>query len=194
MTDYALWYDLSLSRGKIRMLSSYDMIKDVHNFHDFDKLLIMWDEYKNVLGDLLIDNYSELEYIENFQPEKKLVPNTDQYVECDSNREKDIEEIKRIFSKPYEKTFIENKGILEAFLTYLKMNNIKALLYFPPFPDIFKRNIDSIMQKRTHNVINEFQKKYNFDILDLTYDKGFSDELFCDWSHLNAEGANLRHI
>lgn len=88
-------------------------------------------------------------------------------------------------------TFIENKGILEAFLTYLKMNNIKALLYFPPFPDIFKRNIDSIMQKRTHNVINEFQKKYNFDILDLTYDKGFSDELFCDWSHLNAEGANL---
>ena len=191
MTDYALWYDLSLSRGKIRMLSSYDMIKDVHNFHDFDKLLIMWDEYKNVLGDLLIDNYSELEYIENFQPEKKLVPNTDQYVECDSNREKDIEEIKRIFSKPYEKTFIENKGILEAFLTYLKMNNIKALLYFPPFPDIFKRNIGSIMQKRTHNVINEFQKKYNFDILDLTYDKGFSDELFCDWSHLNAEGANL---
>ena len=50
---------------------------------------------------------------------------------------------------------------------------------------------NSIMQKRTHNVINEFQKKYNFDILDLTYDKGFSDELFCDWSHLNAEGANL---
>ena len=133
----------------------------------------------------------EVEYEENVHPEKSFELRTGKYAESESDREGDVKEIKRLFAKPYEETFLENKSILQEFFEYLKKNKIRTLVYFPPFPDIFKKNTDITMKRRTRNVIREFQKKYNFDVLDLTEDDDFSDEFFCDWSHLNWLGANL---
>lgn len=191
MTDYALWYDLSLSKNRIRMLCSYDMIKNTHNFHDYDNLLLMWDEYKDILKNLLIKDYNELEYEHSFHPEKVYIPNYNKYTECNSEIEKDLEEIKHVFSKPYEKTFIENKQILIVFLKYLTLNKINTLIYFPPFPKIFRENTDISMKRITRNFIFELQKFYHFNILDLTDNPDFTDDLFFDWCHLNAVGADL---
>jgi len=40
-------------------------------------------------------------------------------------------------------------------------------------------------------LLGSLKEKYKFDILDLTYDEDFTDDLFCDCSHLNDAGADL---
>lgn len=139
----------------------------------------------------MIKDYNELEYEHSFHPEKVYIPNYNKYTECNSNRKKDLEEIKHLFSKPYEKTFIENKQILTVFLKYLTLNKIKTLIYFPPFPKIFRENTEISMKRTTRNFIFELQDLYHFNILDLTDDPDFTDDLFFDWCHLNAVGADL---
>lgn len=193
MSDYAFWYDMSLSKEtQLRMLCYYDMIRNVHHFHDFDEQLLMWRSYKDVLNTLFIQNYDKLDYQHTVHPEALFnKENKTEYVETDSNRDRDTQEVIRLFSKPYEKTYCENKKILELFLKYLFMNKIKTITFFPPFPTIFRRNISATMQQRTHELLGSLKEKYKFDILDLTYDEDFTDDLFCDCSHLNDAGADL---
>jgi len=50
-------------------------------------------------------------------------------------------------------TFKENMGILERFMKFLYLHNIKVLVYIPPFPDIFNEFTSIEMRETTLKVL-----------------------------------------
>lgn len=189
MDFYRLWYDLSLSEGKIRMLCFYRRLRAVHHFHDFDSLLLRTEEDYKICEELMTDDYMEKDYINSFHPENYFGEIHDQYEMTEEAYQRDSEEVKKVFHKPYPYTFQENKDILDKFLKFLHMHNIKTLIYIPPFPRIFNEFTSEQMKKETENVIAEFKEKYEFGYLDLSNHELFTDEYFADWCHLNQKGA-----
>lgn len=102
-----------------------------------------------------------------------------------------VEEIKRVFNKPYEETLKENIMIFDTYLRFLREKNIKTLVLIPPFPDIYKENMPQEMRDETELILKEFQKEYGFEYINLIECSEFKDEHFADWSHLNIYGADL---
>lgn len=78
MDFYRLWYDLSLSSGKRRMLCFYKRLKTTHHFHEVDNWLLRYEEDLKCCEELLIENYMDEDFNNNFCPElyyKKIMNN-----------------------------------------------------------------------------------------------------------------------
>lgn len=189
MDFYRLWYDLSKSDAKIRMLCFYNKLKCVHHLHDFNHYLIKAEEDLKVCKELMIDDYLNRDYLNNFHPELYYGEDKEQYEMTEEVFYRDSEEVKKVFHKPYPATFQENIGILESFLRFLQLRKIKTLVYIPPFPEIFNRFTSKEMKQKTLEVISELRDTYEFDFLDLSEHELFTDEYFSDWCHLNSRGA-----
>lgn len=193
MDFYRLWYDLSLSpENNARMLCYYKRLRTMHHWHDMDCQLSKYDEDLKICDELMIENYMDYDYCHNFHPElyyeKEVL---EQYYPSQEEYLRDSNEIKKVFDKPYPLTFQENTGILERYLKFLCLHEIKVLIYIPPFPEIFNTFTSDEMKQSTLNVLSSLKEKYEFDFLDLSDDKRFTSENFADWSHLNSSGANL---
>ena len=192
MDFYRLWYDLSLSsEDKIRMLCFYERTGCTHHYHDMDSMVADYWKYRENCEELMIENYMEKDFCNTFHPECIFIEDKQQYEMTEEAYHRDSEEIKKVFHKPYPITFEENKRILEMFLKFLYLHNIKVLVYIPPFPKIFNEFTSVDMKRTTLDVLSELRKIYEFDMLDLSTNELFSNEHFSDWSHLNSYGANL---
>ncbi len=191
MDYYRFWYDLSLSKEGERMLCFYGRIGRMHNYHAMDGLVAGYKEYQENCAELMVRDYMEKDYCNTFHPERVYVKDKQQYKMSEEAYKRDSEEIKKVFHKPYPGTFEENVGILECYLKFLNLHNVKALIYIPPFPRIFNEFTSVDMKNTTLDVLSRLAKMYEFDMLDLSEDGLFSNEHFSDWSHLNCYGADL---
>lgn len=193
MDFYRLWYDLSLSpENRHRMLFFYRRLKNVHHFHSADSLLSQYEEDLRICDELMADGYADIDYKNNGYSEAYYEKaSKKQYEMTDETYEKDVKEIQKLFHKPYPATFKENKGILERFLKFLHLHNIKTLIFIPPFPEIFNENTPEDMRQTTLAVLEEMKERYEFDILDISNDHGFPNHYFTDCSHLNSTGAEF---
>ncbi len=191
MNFYKLWYDLSLSSNQDNMLCFYKRLKCAHHFHKMDLWLLKYEENLKVCEEIMVENYMDIDYNSNFHPELYYKEVNKQYEMSDEVYKRDGEEVKKVFHKPYPLTFEENVGILEMFLKFLYIHNIKTLVYIPPFPKIFNDFTPQNMKETTWEVLLKLKEKYEFHILDLSEDKAFENKHFADWSHLNINGANL---
>lgn len=191
MDFYRLWYDLSMSDAKIRMLCFYKRLRCVHHFHDFDSHLVKAEEDLKVCEKLMIDKYIHKDYVNSFHPELHFGEDRDQYIMTEEAYQRDREEVRKVFHKPYPLTMQENIGILNHFLKFLYSHHIKVLVYIPPFPEVFNEFTSKEMKNTTLNVLSELKEIYEFDFLDLSEHKMFTNEYFADWCHLNSKGAKL---
>ncbi len=193
MDFYRLWYDLSLSpQNKIRMLCHYKKIKCIHHFHEMDHAILQYEEDLKLCKELLVENYMDIDYCRNFQPELYYEKeNKVKYNPTNEEEKQDQEKVKQIFNKPYPLTFSENVGILEKYLKFLLMKDIKILIYIPPFPKIFNELTPGDMKQTTLELLLTLKEKFGFDLLDLSEAKEFTNNHFADWSHLNSAGADL---
>lgn len=140
----------------------------------------------------MVDGYADIDYKNNGYSESHYKnAGKKQYEMTDETYEKDVKEIQKLFHKPYPATFKENKGILERFLKFLHLHNIKTLIFIPPFPEIFNENTPEDMRQTTLAVLEEMKERYEFDILDISNDHGFPNHYFTDCSHLNSTGAEF---
>ena len=163
----------------------------MHNYHAMDGLVAGYKEYQENCAELMVRDYMEKDYCNTFHPERVYVKDKQQYKMSEEAYKRDSEEIKKVFHKPYPGTFEENVGILECYLKFLNLHNVKALIYIPPFPRIFNEFTSVDMKNTTLDVLSRLAKMYEFDMLDLSEDGLFSNEHFSDWSHLNCYGADL---
>lgn len=191
MDFYRLWYDLSLSLQKERMLCFYNRLRCVHHYHDMDSWLMRYDEEVKICEELMIENYMDKDFCDNFHLELYYGEIKEQYEMTDETYSRDSEEVKKVFNKPYPLTFHENIGILERFLKFLSLHHIKIIVYIPPFPKIFNEFTSADMKQTTLAVLSELKERYEYEILDLSENKLFSNKHFADWCHLNAYGADL---
>lgn len=193
MDYYRLWYDLSLSeQNNSRMLCFYKRLGCLHHYHEMDHMVLEYEENLKICDELLIDNYMDIDYNNNFHPELYYEKeDKQQYQPTDEEYLRDSEEVKKVFNKSYPQTFEENCDILEKYLKFLYLHNIKILIYIPPFPKIFNEFTPVEMKQQTLRILSNLREKYEFDILNLSEEKAFTNDYFSDWSHLNSLGADL---
>ncbi|MCM1326535.1 MAG: hypothetical protein NC094_04505 [Bacteroidales bacterium] len=188
MSFYALWYDLSLSAGASRMLCFYDRIGTLHHYDaDFTA-----NQSKDLLlcKEIFLEDFLQ-KYYESYHKngiEAIEAPHIEVY-NPEATYENDIQEIKKVFHKPYEDTFKENVGILKRFFKFLSFHKIKTIVYIPPFPEIFNKYTPEDMKERTLSFLNEMKEEFHFEILDASANKEFDSTCFADWCHLNTKGA-----
>ncbi len=191
MDFYRLWYDLSLSEAGIRMLCFYGRTGCMHNYHALDNMVLDYWKYRKICEELMVENYMEKDFCNTFHPEQFLLEDKQRYEMTEEAYKRDSEEVKKVFHKPYPVTFEENMGILEEFLKFLCLHDIKILVYIPPFPKIFNEFTSADMKHVTLDKLSELRELYGFDMLNLSENDIFSDEYFSDWCHLNSYGADL---
>ena len=190
MDFYRLWYDLSMSAYKERMMCMYHKLHCVHHFHELDAALGRYEEDLKICEELLVENYMDQEYHRESQIHEKREANV--YDPTEEEYQRDISILKgHVFHKPYPHTFCENVGILEKILKFSRLRNIQILVYIPPFTKVFHACTPDSMRKDTWDVLRELQKLYAFPILDLSEHSAFEKKHFADCAHLNDDGADL---
>ena len=190
MDFYRLWYDLSMSNEKGRMLLFYKYLHCLHHCHEMAPFQFEYAEAIHACNEIMIENYLNQDF-QNHIPQALFQKRESVYDPAEEDRRHDIEEIRKIFHKPYPATLRENTGILERFLKFLTLRNIKTLIYIPPFPKIFNDFTPENMKNETWNILYGLCESYKFDILDLSGHPSFENRHFADWSHLNDAGAGL---
>lgn len=194
MDFYRLWYDMSLSEEtRMHILPHYHRIKCTHHFHQTDAWLINYMHDLKICDLLMVPNYMDRDYTNTFHPEKVEWRRTTCY-DPGVQYEKDCEEVKKVFNKPYPQTFSENVEILNLYLKFCHLHGIKVLVYIPPFPAVFNENTPCKMREKTLNVLMNLKQLYAFDILDLSDSPLFSNKHFADWCHLNGDGADVATV
>ncbi|ADL53953.1 hypothetical protein [Clostridium cellulovorans] len=191
---YSFHYDLSLSANEARVNYYYPITKKMHN---------------NKLAGTYLTYQNQLEYIqekilkkEHLNEAFNLVRNYyDKVIDSSSMKEyncqsrtneellADIEFIKRDYKKDYPKTVIENKRILEDYLSFLEANSIKPIVIVCPTTKIYQAFTPKKLQQEFYEIINEISLKYEFQFFDYYYSNEFEDSDFIDVSHLNYKGA-----
>lgn len=192
MDFYRLWYDLSLSSQRERMLCFYQYSESMHHNHEWDAWLKNYHEDFNICGQLMVEDYMEKDYCNCFHPQRVEWDRTSEYKADEKTYQADCQKIKTLFNKPYPATFEENRKILRDFLEFLKACDIKTLVFIPPFPKVFNDFTDPNMKKTTLEALEGLKNTYQFDMLDLSSHKLFEENrYFADYNHLNSRGADL---
>jgi hypothetical protein len=89
----------------------------------------------------------------------------------------------------YEESIIENKKIFESYIQLLNKNNIKTIVAVFPTSKYYYRYFSEETKTKFYEIINEFNKQYDFQFMDYFNSNLFTDEDFFDSSHLNSRGA-----
>lgn len=191
MDFYRFWYDMSLSPNEVKMAFFYKRTKRMHHFHKMDGMLLKYIEGLQICKELMIDNYMDIDYKSSFHPESVQWDRVEEYKVTESVYARDREKVRKVFDKKYPLTLEENMGILERFLKFLNLHDIKVLVYIPPFPDIFNEFTPAEMRETTLKILDQYKGRFHYDILDLSNDARFTNDYFADWCHLNYKGADL---
>lgn len=193
VNPYRLWYDLSLSINKKRMIYYLPQLENMHHFKGsiyVKNYTRMKKIYQDIFKkDIIYDDFESIRKKENMFREH----DTNVLGTCSEEESKGFaDEIVTVFHKPYEDTFRENVIILNDMIAYLTTRKVCPLIVLPPFPQVFLENMDWDMYDRTKEVLWDLQRRHaSLKILDYTKNDLFDDYYFSDWSHLNYWGANL---
>lgn len=192
ISPYSLWYDMSLSKStSSRALYYYEQTKSLHNLKGKEVYQKVYENGREIYEEILHEDMIK-RIFDRLRRKHHLYEEKDLFI-CreEKSKEEIIREIKELFNKPYEKTYLENVEILREFFEYLKGKGITPIVLIPPFPSIFLQNMSDDMLKETIKVIENFKEKYDFIFLNFIKDKRFEDIYFSDYSHLNYFGSNL---
>ena len=107
----------------------------------------------------------------------------------DEEEGKCIKEVERKYNKNYPLTVEENKKIFKNYLDMLYTNDIKPIIIISPQTKLYQKNISIPIRDQFYEIIDEFQKEYDFQFLDYFYSDDFIDSDFYDVSHLNNKGS-----
>ncbi len=192
MNPYKLWYDLSLAKECNRVLSYLPQTGTLHHLKtDIDVVGLykkMNEQYLSIFEDDVVKRLNQFDSEQVSFAKKK---DTLMYA-LNRNEKESIDEIIRIFNKPYEDTFRENVELLKEWVGDMITRNIEAVLVMPPFPSIFLKYMDRSMYKRTLEVVEELKEiNPSIKVLNYTESERFDDYYFSDWDHLNYFGANM---
>lgn len=109
MDFYRLWYDLSMSGYKRRMMCMYHKLHCVHHFHEFDAFLPKYEEDLKLCKELMIKDYMDQEYRRDYSVQEQ--PEINVYDPTEEEYQRDVSIIRdQVFHKPYLHTFRENIG------------------------------------------------------------------------------------
>ena len=93
-------------------------------------------------------------------------------------------------NKDFPETKKENVQILDDYLTLCEKNNVRPIMFIPPFTEGYKKYFSKQKLEEFYYLIHEAQKKHSFALFfDGWKLQGFSDEHFHDAAHLNIQGA-----
>lgn len=191
---YSFQYDLSQSIHSGRSNYYYKITKKYHNYRLAEEGKRFLKRFNEVSEKILISNHDKV-FIENQEEQYQEIINNGKKVKFDSSMlcqteiENYIDEVKRKFNKDYPMTVEENKVILDKYLDLLYSCNIKPIIVVPPQTKLYRANISEHIRDEFYGIINEFQKKYEFQFIDYFYSDFFDDSDFYDVSHLNNKGS-----
>ena len=184
LAPYSFNYDVSLSYvGSFRLPQYCMAFNDLHNFwmniNDYKK--IFFQEYLNF--QMPFDSIA----IEDASGGSSL--RTIKYINRD-NRISAREKFDIWKNKNFPETKKENIKILDDYLTLCEKNNVRAIMFLPPFTAGYIKYFSRQKLDEFYYLIREAQKKHPsaffFDGWKL---QGFSDMDFEDLDHLNLNGA-----
>lgn len=172
---YSFDYDLSKSNEAARTHRYYECLGTTHNY------------LKSLDIDIIHSLYKKTNYKKEYYDMTVAKANTKMY---DKNAENQEYIAKHHAAMNHPITVMENKKIFEEYLELLKSKNIKPIVVVCPTSKYHHTYFeDGLLKSRFYNILNEFKKYYNFQILDYFNSDLFEDNDFWDYSHLNKNGA-----
>ena len=172
---YSFDFDLSKSNEGIRTHRYLSTLGTAHNFTNIPQLEISHYDY---LKSDYNNDYLNLSYAKEntvMHSENKDVQNYIAIHHSEMNHPETVE---------------ENEKIFKDYLDLLKENNIKPIVVIcPTSVHHYQHFMNGSLKNRFYDIINEFQRQYNFQILDYFDSDLFDDNDFWDYSHLNKKGA-----
>lgn len=190
----SLCYDMSISEiTNNTALLYYPEVKTMHNHkyaafyekyfdNEYGKIKYLFPEI-NV--EECFDNYYFLKMKKIFDMGK---------IEFNEQKlsEKDKEIIKNnitnlFYNSGNENTVNENKRIIIDYLDFCKSKEIPVIVFYPPYSDFYKKEIDTTIFEQVKDYINSLKNIFDIKILDLS-NLCLSDDLFYDYIHLNNKG------
>lgn len=170
---YSFDYDMTKTISKYRIHRYNEYIPNNHNNND--KIGI------NITKAFYEKRITFNDYIRMDKAKKNKIINK----EDDTGRY----EAERNSSMNYTDTRKENKFILEEYLSFLKERKIKPILVVCPTSIYYRCYFDYRKKDLFYNILNNLNKKYEFQLIDYFESDLFLDEDFWDYSHLNYNGA-----
>lgn len=195
ISPYSLWYDLSLSRNRVRALGYLPITGTLHHFEGGERFYNLFLETQNMISEFFADGFeeylSEFIFVHVMDGENYEYMRSDVYTD-DIDEARDREEVQKLFHKPYEDTYHENAGIIREEISAVSEKQKRIIFVLPPFSSVFRRYMDISMYEKTVLFLQSLEEEYpNVRVLDYTFDERFEDNLFADYAHLNRMGADL---
>lgn len=173
---YAFDYDLSSILQNSRIHRYYYELGKTNRYDNILHLRLCHSLYKK-------NNYEE-DYINYHHYKLNTVLNKESIKEEEAIAMKQAQ-------MNYPDTVKENKILFDQYLKLLKEHNIEPVIVILPTSKYYHRQFANQYQKnKFYNIMNEFQQKYSFKVLDYFDSREFADQDFWDTSHLNKKGAS----
>lgn len=189
ISPYELWYDMSKSPAARKRISYYfPQISDYHHWVEGETQLERFQYLNQIFTDIFDGTYMDEIYFWELNQDEEIWKEKCQ-IYC-KDEKKDIDDVNRVFHKPYPATFEENVEILRQMKVFLDERGIRLILVIPPYSQTFMNNMDMSMYRKTVSVLNSLLGK-NDRMYDFIGDDRFDDNYFQDCSHLNYFGKNL---
>lgn len=187
MCPYSLWYDLSMSINRYRMLIYYPQTHTLQHVADkYSDELLSYEAFEKNMEGVFKSDMTDIMYEYLGETNIDYIHNMTEY---EDNPGKDVQQIKRMFNKPYQDTFLENITIIEKAVKYLSEFKINLYIVLMPFPKLFLDNRNEDMYIHIINIFKEIeQHSDNVKTVDLIYDERFGNREFVDCHHLNYYG------
>lgn len=192
---YSFQYDLSKSdAGKYRSNYYYKVTNEYHNYDGSDKNKMFYKRFYEISKNILKSNHDDILYEMLEEKYIKIIEDGktkefDSSLLNDEEEGKCIKEVERKYNKNYPLTVEENKKIFKNYLDMLYTNDIKPIIIISPQTKLYQKNISIPIRDQFYEIIDEFQKEYDFQFLDYFYSDDFIDSDFYDVSHLNNKGS-----
>ena len=193
---YGFGYDLSKSKNvrTIRTEIYYPITGTLHNYEYADSFIREYDQYRQICRKLLKPDYSRSifeHYQENHERHTHETLNQvfDSRCLTPAQRNHFIEEINRDFKKRYPLTVQENREILRQYLDFLITAEIKPMILVCPVSKMYRNHASAEIMNEFQAIINDLNREFPFQFIDLFSSDAFDDSDFCDPSHLNSKGA-----
>ncbi len=123
---------------------------------------------------------------ERIRPGEIVITSGSGYFRCNNNHQ-----YKRRYEKPFSPRLKLNLRCLDALLSYLAQNDIKAVAFGLPLSTEHKKLLPKIFWDFYNQQISKICRKNGADWIDINSEvKGFGDEEFIDGVHLNLIGGH----
>lgn len=186
LAPYSLRYDLSLASSiEYLLFSYYSHLHTFHNNKKLDKAGKFVDEQEKRIEQYLDSKICEYIY-------KSCTGHVDSgqwnTFQLEFIQECDYMEVEEEYNKPYQATVVENKKILENYVSYCVSNNIKVYIILPPFTNWYKEQWDKSYYDELKIFIQEMRNNYEFIFLDFS-EEYWENKYFYNNGHLNMYGS-----